>query len=95
MSDAAEKKAQQRWAIEKAKLDARQLRGISFIKLEDEFKFTMKVARTELEVPDATSNALPNTDNEQWRNAPQMRPRVEGARHKPRQDQPLRKTRVL
>ena len=51
MSDAAEKKAQQRWAIEKAKLDARQLRGISFIKLEDEFKFTMKVARTELEVP--------------------------------------------
>ena len=53
MSDAAKKKAKQRWAIEKPKLDnARQLRGIFFVELNDEeFKFTMKAARRKLEVP--------------------------------------------
>ena len=53
MSDAARKKAKQRWAIEKPKLDnARQLRGICFIEPNDEeFKLTMKAARRKLEVP--------------------------------------------
>ena len=53
MSDAAKKKAKQRWAIEKPKLDnARQLRGILFIEPNDEkFKLTMKAARRKLEVP--------------------------------------------
>ena len=53
MSDAAKKKAQQRWAIEKPKLDnARQSRGIFFIEPNDEeFKLTMKAARRKLEVP--------------------------------------------
>ena len=53
MSDAAKKKAKQRWAIEKPKLDnARQLREIFFIEPNDEeFKLTMKAARRRLEVP--------------------------------------------
>ena len=53
LSDAANKKARQRWAIEKPKLDnARQLRGIFFIEPNDEeFKLTMKAARRKLEVP--------------------------------------------
>ena len=53
MSDAAKKKAKQRWAIEKPKLEnARQLRGIFFIEPKDvEFKLTMKAARRKLEVP--------------------------------------------
>ena len=53
MSDAAKKKAKQRWAIEKPKVDnARQLRGIFFIEPSDEeFKLTMKAARRKLEVP--------------------------------------------
>ena len=53
MSDAAKKKAKQRWAIEKPKLDnARQLRRIFFIEPNDEeFKLTMKAARRKLEVP--------------------------------------------
>ena len=53
MSDAAKKKAKQRWAIEKPKLDnARQLRGIFFIEPNDkEFKLTMKAARRKLDVP--------------------------------------------
>ena len=53
MSDTAMKKAKQRWAIEKPKLDnARQLRGIFFIEPNDEeFKLTMKAARRRLEVP--------------------------------------------
>ena len=53
MSDAAKKKAKQRWAIEKPKLDnARQLRGIFFIEPNDEeFKLAMKAARRKLEVP--------------------------------------------
>ena len=53
LSDAAKKKAKQRWAIEKPKLDnARQLRGILFLEPNDEeFKLTMKAARRKLEVP--------------------------------------------
>ena len=53
MSDAAKKKAKQRWAIEKPKLDnARQLRGTFFIEPSDEeFQLTMKAARRKLEVP--------------------------------------------
>ena len=52
MSDAAKKKAKQRWAIEKPKLgNARLLRGIFFIEPEDEeFKHTMKAARGKLEI---------------------------------------------
>ena len=38
MFDAAKSKAQQKWAVEKPKLDnARQFRGIFFIELEDEY----------------------------------------------------------
>ena len=53
MSDAAKTEAKQRWAIEKPKLDnARQLRGIFFIKPNDEeFKLTMQAARRKLELP--------------------------------------------
>ena len=53
MSDAAKKKAKQRWAIEKPKLDnARQLRGIFFTEPDDEeFKLIIKAARRKLEVP--------------------------------------------
>ena len=53
MSDAAQKKAKQRWAIEKPKLDnARQLRGIFFLEPNyEEFKLTMEAARRKLEVP--------------------------------------------
>ena len=53
MSDAAKKKAKQRWAIEKPKLDnARQLRGIFFIEPEDvEFRHIIKHARRKLEIP--------------------------------------------
>ena len=48
MSDAAKKKAKQRWAIEKPKLDnARQLRGIFFIEPNDEeLKLTMKAVES-------------------------------------------------
>ena len=53
MSDAAKRKEKQHWIIEKSKLDnARQLRGIFFIEPDDEeFKHTMKNARTKLEIP--------------------------------------------
>ena len=53
MSDAAKRKAKQKWAIEKPKLDnARQLRGIFFIELEDEdFQDILKKAREKLEIP--------------------------------------------
>ena len=53
MSDAAKKKAKQRWAIDKPKLEnARQLRGIYLIEPNDEeIKLTMKAARRKLEVP--------------------------------------------
>ena len=52
VSDIAKKKAKQRWAIEKPKLDnARQLRGIFFIEPnEEELRPTMKAARRKLEV---------------------------------------------
>ena len=47
------KKAKQRWAFEKPKLDcARQLRRILFVEPDDEeFKLTMKAARGKMEVP--------------------------------------------
>ena len=47
MSDAAKKKAKQKWATEKPKLDnARRLRGIFFFELdEEEFKRIMQAAR--------------------------------------------------
>ena len=47
------KKAKQRWAIEKPKIDnARQLRGIFFVEPNDEeFKLTVKAARKKLEIP--------------------------------------------
>ena len=53
MFDAAKKKAKQRWANEKPKLDnARQLRGTFFVEPNDEeLKFTIKAARRKLEVP--------------------------------------------
>ena len=53
MSDAAKKKAKQKCAIEKPKLDdARQLRGTFFIEPDDEeFKLTLKNARGKLKVP--------------------------------------------
>ena len=53
MSDASKRKAKQTWAIEKPELDnARKIRGIFFIEPEDEeFKHTMKNARTKLEIP--------------------------------------------
>ena len=59
MSDAAEKKAKQRWAVEKPKLDnARQLRGIFFIEPEDEeLRHIIKNARRQLEIP--MSAAMP------------------------------------
>ena len=51
--DASKKRAKQRWAVERPKLDyARQLRGIFFIEPNDEeFQPTMKAARRKLEVP--------------------------------------------
>ena len=51
--DAAKEKAKQRWAIEKPKLDnSRQLRGIFFMKPNDEeFKLTMKAVRRKLDIP--------------------------------------------
>ena len=53
MSDAAKKKAKQRWAIEKPKLDnARQLRGeISIEPNDEELKLTIIAPRRKLEVP--------------------------------------------
>ena len=53
MFDAAKKKASQKWAIEKPKLDnARQSRGIFYVEPNDEeFKLTIKAARRKLEVP--------------------------------------------
>ena len=53
ISDAAKKKAKQRWATEKTKLDnTRQSRGVHFIEPDDEeFRPIMKAARSKLEVP--------------------------------------------
>ena len=52
MSNASERKEKQKWAFAKPKLDnARKLRGIHFIDLDDgEFKDIMKNARRKLEV---------------------------------------------
>ena len=60
MSDALKRKVKQKWAIEKPKLDnARRLRGIHFIDLEDEeFKRTMTTARRKLVHSDASKNAV-------------------------------------
>ena len=47
--------------------NARQLRGIFFIEPNnEELKLTMKAARRKLEGSDASSDALQNTDKEQW-----------------------------
>ena len=53
MSDASKRKAKQKWAIEKPKLDkARRLRGIFFIQPDDdEFKRGMKNAHRKFEIP--------------------------------------------
>ena len=53
MSDAAKRKAKQKWAIERTKLDnARRLRGVFFIDPDDEeFKDIMKNERRKLEIP--------------------------------------------
>ena len=53
MSEAAQRKEQQKWAIEKPKLDnARRLRGIYFTDPADSaFEETLKNARRKLEVP--------------------------------------------
>ena len=67
------RKAKQRWAVEKPKLDnARQLRGIFFVEPNDEgFKLTMEAARRKLDVPMPAAMPCKNTDKEQWRNPPQ------------------------
>ena len=53
MSDAAKKKAKQRWTSGKLKVDnSNQLRGMFFSEPNDEeIKFTMKTSRRKLEVP--------------------------------------------
>ena len=72
-SDAVKKKAKQRWAIEKPKLDsATQLRGIFFIEPNDEeFKLTIKAARRKLEVPMPAAMPCKIQIKEQWGNPPQ------------------------
>ena len=74
MSDASKRKAKQKWAIEKPKLDdARKLRGLFFIEPTDEYFFLKKYESRPEKVGNshASSNALQNTDTEQWRNPPQ------------------------
>ena len=73
MSDAAKRKAKQKWAIEKTKLDnARRLRGIFFIELEDEdFKDILKNARRKLEIP--MPAASPCKIKQRWWNPPRYR----------------------
>ena len=53
MSKAAQRKEKQQWAIEKTKLDnARKLRGIYFIDLDDrEFKGTIRKSKEKLGIP--------------------------------------------
>ena len=53
MSDSSKRKEKQTWAIEKQKLEnAKRLRGIYFIELDDvEFKRKMKNARRKCEIP--------------------------------------------
>ena len=89
MSDAAKKKAKQRRAIEKLKLDnARQLRGIFFIEPEDaEFKPLVEswkfrcqercLAKYRKRTVEKPTAVLANT---------RRRPRLDGAGHKPHQD---------
>ena len=70
MSDASKRKAKQKWAIEKPKLDnARKLRGMFFIEPNDEeFKHTMKNARRKLETPMPAAMPCKNTDkNSGWK----------------------------
>ena len=59
MTDAAKRKAKQKWTIEKSKFDnVRELRGIFFIQPDDEeFISTIKNGRRKLEVP--MSAAMP------------------------------------
>ena len=73
MSDAAKRKAKQRWAIEKPKLDnARQLRGIFFIEPDgEEFKHTMKNARRKLEIPMPATMPCKTSVNCRGENLPQ------------------------
>ena len=65
MSDAVKRKAKQKRAIEKPKLDnARQLRAIFFIETNDEeFKHTMKNARRKLEIPMPAAMLCKTTTN--------------------------------
>ena len=96
------KKAKQRWAIEKGKLDnVRQLKGIFFIEPNDEeFKLTIKAARRKLEVPmpaampckipiksSGETTAVLGNERPCIVDADEStRPRHEGAGHKPHQD---------
>ena len=82
-SDAAKKRAKQRWAIKKPKLDnARQLRGKYFIEPHDEeFKLIIKAARGKLEVPMPTARFACIVDADE-----STRPRVQGALHISHQD---------
>ena len=70
MSDAAKRKAKQKWTIEKPMLDnVRQSRGIFFIEQDDEdFKNIMKKRSWKFGNSDASSNALQNTNKQRWRN---------------------------
>ena len=75
MSDAAKKKAKQRWAFEKPKLDnAGQLRGMFLIEPHDEeFKLIIKAAHRNLEVlmPAAMPCKIPMKSSGETRNARQ------------------------
>ena len=98
LSDAAKKKAKQRWAIEKPKLDnARQLRGIFFIEPNDEeFKLTMNAARRKLEVPMPAAMPCKIPMNACVVDADVCtRPRLEGAGHKSHQDHITAKGMIL
>ena len=101
MSDAAKKKAKQRWAIEKRKLDnARQLIGIYFIEPNDEeFKLSIKAARRKLEVPmraamlckipikrSGEAHRSIGKRKTKYACVVDARPRLEGAVHKHHQD---------
>ena len=107
MSDATKMKAKQRWTIGKPKLDnARQWKGIFFIEPNDEeFKLTMKAARRKLEVPmpaampckipiKSSGNPTAILGNAR-QNTLVLRPRKEGAGHKPIKMTSLQKGRIL
>ena len=61
-------KEKQKWSNEKPQVDnARKLRGIYFIDLEDkEFKETIKNARKKLETPVGSCYALQKYEEELW-----------------------------